>query len=120
MGLCIFGLFSGVLWAQCASVPKLPPKESPEEVEVYFPGSYPSQDFKALATISESQALSVSDDDLIEAARRQAARLGADALLIRSIRRTTEGEVSTDLNREEQKILEAIAVYYPSRHPQGQ
>jgi hypothetical protein len=116
----MFGILSGVLAAGCASTPDLPPKESPEEVELYFPGSYPTEEYKVVATITERRSLGTDDDELIAAARARAARLGADALLIRALRRTTEGEVATDLSREEEKILEAIAVYYPSRHPQGQ
>lgn len=111
---------SGFLWVGCASVPKLPPKASPQDVELYFPGTYPSEEFKAITTFSESGPLTASDEQLIAAARRRAARLGADALLIRSIRQTTEGTAATDLEREEEKILEAVAVYYPSRQPKDQ
>lgn len=115
--VAVFGVLSGGLWAQCASVPKLPPKESPEAVEVFYPGSYPSEPFKAIATLSEAAPLSASDESLIAAVRRRAAAMGADALLIRSIRRTTEGQAALDLNQEERKIVEAVAVYYPSKHP---
>lgn len=116
----LFGICSGALALACASVPKLPPKASPDEVEVFYPGTMPTEEFKALATLQESDDLSVPDEELIARLRRRAAELGADALLIRAIRRTTEGEVGVDLNRPEEKIVEAVAVYYPARHtPQG-
>ncbi|MGH7545221.1 MAG: hypothetical protein ACREKI_03470 [Gemmatimonadota bacterium] len=116
----VFGISSGLLWAHCASVPKLPPKDSPEAVQVFYPGSYPTEEFKTIATLSESAPLSVPDESLIAAVRRQAASMGADAVLIRSIRRTTEGQAAVDLNQEERKIIEAVAVYYPSKHPDVQ
>jgi hypothetical protein len=110
-----FGICSGALALACASVPKLPPKASPDEVEVFFPGTMPTEEFKALATLRESADLGVSDEVLIARLRRRAAELGADALLIRTIRRTAEGEVGVDLNRPDEKIVEAVAVYYPAR-----
>lgn len=112
----IFGVLSGLAWA-CASVPKLPPKESPEAVEVFYPGSYPTEEFKTLTILSESVALGVPDDQLVARVRQRAAELGADGLMIRSIRRTTEGQVAADLAQEERKILEAVAIYYPAKHP---
>jgi hypothetical protein len=120
MMAAMFGMSSGFLWAHCASVPKLPPKDSPEAVQVFYPGSYPTEAFKTIATLSESVSLSVPDEALIAEVRRQAASLGADAVLIRSIRRTTEGQQAVDLNQEERKIIEAVAVYYPSQHPDVQ
>lgn len=101
----------------CASGPKLPPKASPEEVQIFFPGTSPTESFKAMGTITEAASLATSDEELIAAARKRAAAMGADALIIRSIRRTTEGAVATDVQLEERKILEGIAIYYPAKHP---
>ncbi len=117
--LAVVGALSGFLWAACASGPKLPPKDSSEDVELYFPGMFPTEEFKTLADFTESALLTVPDEQLIAKARSRAARLGADALLIRAIRLTTEGAAATDLQQEERKVLEAVAVYYPSRHPKG-
>jgi len=105
--------------AACGAKVKLPPV-APEEVEVFLPGSYPAEDYKLLATVNTHVPLNISDSDLIERARAQAAEWGADALVISSIRRTTEGEVELNLQQQQVKLLEAIAIYFPSRHPELQ
>jgi hypothetical protein len=103
--------------AACGPGVKLPPV-SPEEVEVFMPGMLPREDYKVLARIMESRPLNTPDQEMIDLAKAKAAELGADALVIDAIRRTTEGGIQTDLRQEELKIIEARAVYYPSKHPE--
>ncbi|MBI4513343.1 MAG: hypothetical protein HY702_04455 [Gemmatimonadetes bacterium] len=86
-------------------------------MQVFFPGTMPTEAFKALGTFTEAVSLATPDEELIALARKRAAEMGADALIIRSIRRTTEGQVATDLQLEQRKILDAMAVYYPAKHP---
>lgn len=115
-----FALVAVVAWvglAGCGPGVELPPV-SPEEVDVFMPGLFPTESYKVLARITESMPLNTTDDEIIERAKAQAAEMGADALVIDSIRRTTEGGIETDLRQEQLKILEARAVYYPSQHPE--
>ncbi|KPK79184.1 MAG: hypothetical protein AMS25_13550 [Gemmatimonas sp. SM23_52] len=105
--------------AACGARVKLPPV-APEEVQVFLPGSYPDEDYKVLAQVNTQVPLSVPDSELIDRARAQAAGYGADALVITGIRRTTEGQIELNLQQEQVKILDGIAVYYPSRHPELQ
>ncbi|UCC48357.1 MAG: hypothetical protein JSV41_12975 [Gemmatimonadota bacterium] len=103
----------------CGARVQLPPV-APEDVQVFMPGSYPDEEYKVLAQVNTQVPLSVSDSELIDRARAQAAEYGADALVVSGIRRTTEGEIELNLQQEQVKILQAIAVYYPSRHPELQ
>ncbi len=105
-----------VLLAGCSSSLSLPPVE-PEAVEVFYPGSAPAEDYKVLARITQEVALNTDDQELIRQAQARAAQLGADALIIASISTNTEGTVSTDLDFEPRKIIEALAIYFPSRYP---
>ena len=104
-----------VLAAGCASTPKLPPKASPEEVRVYDPsiGQFPPDNYKTLAPIRVERPLGTEQGELIQALRAEAAKLGADAIIIRRIGRTTEGAVEPDLTREERAVAEALAIYFP-------
>ena len=106
------------LWA-CGGGVTLPPV-APEDVEVFMPGSFPSESYKVMARISESMALNTPDNELIDVAKAQAAEMGADAIVVDAIRRTTEGGIETNLRQEQLKIIEARAVYFPSRHPELQ
>lgn len=103
--------------AGCGSGVKLPPV-SPDDVQVFMPGTFPSDEYKVLSKIQEAYSLDTSDSELIDRAKARAAELGADAILIDSIRLTSEGGIEMDLNQQQQKILEARAVYYPSKHPE--
>lgn len=113
--LCVMVLVAGI--AGCGSAVQLPPVE-PEQVEIFMPGSFPTEDYEVIARISESVDLNTPDREVIDMAQERAAELGADALVIQAIRRTSEGEVEMNLQQEQQKIIEALAVYYPSRHPE--
>jgi hypothetical protein len=65
--------------------------------------------------------VSADERDMVTEARQQAADLGADALIIRSLRTTQSGGGLAETNASrDRKILEALAVYYPSRHPELQ
>lgn len=103
--------------AGCGGGVQLPPV-APEKVEIFLPGSFPIESYKVITRVEEQVGLDVPDNELINRARVRAAELGADALVIQAIRQTTEGRVEMDLGQEQQKILEAVAVYYPSRHPE--
>ncbi len=103
--------------AGCGGGVQLPPV-MPDQVVVFMPGSFPAEDYKALATIREEGPIDIPDKELIERAKARAAERGADALLIDSIRRTTEGQIETDLRQEQLKILMGRAVYYPAKHPE--
>lgn len=111
------GLMLAVGLAGCGAGVTLPPV-APDEVEIFMPGSFPTEDYKVLAPVEEEVPLNVPDQDLIDQARAKAASLGADALLISAIRRTTEGGVAIELGQEQQKRLEGLAVYYPGKHPE--
>ena len=111
----MMALAAGV--AACGSSVQLP-AVSPEQVEIFMPGSYPSEDYETLATIEEEGPLDIADQELINRARAKAAEKGADALIIVGIRRTTEGQVEMNLAQEQLKILEGRAIYYPAQHPE--
>jgi hypothetical protein len=101
----------------CGSGVTLPPV-APEDVEVYMPGLYPMYEYEVLGPVQVNMSLETPDEEMVERAKARAAELGADALVISAIRQTTEGQVDLDLSRSQEKILEALAVYYPSQHPE--
>lgn len=99
----------------CASAPKLPPKENPDDVAVYDPniGQYPPEDYKTIGPVRVERPLGTSQADLIKALQEAAARLGADGIIVRRIGRSTEGAAEVDLSREDRMVGEALAIYYP-------
>ncbi len=103
--------------AGCGGGVKLPPVE-PDQVQVFMPGSFPQEDFRLMATIREEGPIDTPDRELIDRAKASAAQLGADALLIEAIRRSTEGQIEFDMEQEQLKILTGRAVYYPAKHPE--
>lgn len=105
------------LMAGCSSSVNLPPVE-PEDVEVFLPGSQPQESYEVMTRFTVRVGLQDSDQMLIDGARARAAEMGADAVIVMSMRRTSEGGVDLDLSQEQEKILEALAVYFPSRHPE--
>jgi len=115
----LFAVLAVVGLAACGGGVTLPPV-APESVEVYMPGTFPSESYKVMARYSESMPLNTQDNQLIELVKGMAAEVGADALLVDAIRRTTEGGIETDLRQEQLKIIEARAIYFPSRHPELQ
>lgn len=103
----------------CASAPKLPPKENPDDVAVYDPnlGQYPPDNYKTIGPIRVERPLGTSQADLIKALREAAAQLGADGIIVQRIGRSTEGAAEVDLNREDRMVGEALAIYYPPPPP---
>ena len=119
-------LFAGVIvgLAACSGTtgPKvtLAPVEA-VDVEVFFPGDFPSEKYETLKSIQLEEMLSADEREMVMTARQMAADLGADALIIRSMRTTQSGSglAEADASRDK-KILEALAVYYPAKHPELQ
>lgn len=112
----LLGLVFVATLAGCGSSVTLPPVK-PENVDVFLPGSLPKEAYKVMSRFQITGELSTPDQELINRARARAAEKGADGVIITALRRTSEGGVELNLSQEQQKILEAQAVYYPSRHP---
>jgi hypothetical protein len=118
----VFGVLLVAAVACSAGGPKVTlPAVAPEDVEIFFPGDYPDEDYEVLKRIEIQDILSADDREMVMTARQQAADLGADALLILQMRSTQAGGGLGDADpSRDRKILEALAVYYPSRHPELQ
>lgn len=114
-----FGAVVMLILAGCGGGVSLP-AVSPTDVEVFDVGWFPTEGYRVIARLTESMTLSTPDEEIIEVLKVKAAEMGADALIIDSIRPTTEGRVETDSHEEQQKIIEARAVYFPARHPETQ
>lgn len=106
--------------AACAAGPKLPPKAGPEEVEFIDPqlGQEPDEGYKTIGPVRVSAALGTSPQELTRLLRARAAQLGADAVILQRVRRTTEGEIEPTAAREEEMIVEGLAIYYPKPETQ--
>ncbi len=115
VSVCLVLLAAAV--SACGSSVNLPPVE-PSDVELYLPGTAPGEEYRVIARIDQRAPQETPDKDLIDRARAKAAELGADALIVSGIRGTTEGQVDLNLGRQVEKILEAVAVYFPARHPE--
>ncbi len=117
--LPFFGMVVVALAATaCGSSVSLPAVE-PDQVAIYLPGSpTPAEDYKILARIDEKGPQSITNEELIDKAKQRAADMGADALIISTIRLTTEGQAQLNLDQPVEKFLEGIAVYFPSKHPE--
>ena len=113
----LLGLAAVVAVVACSSGVKLPPV-SPEDVEVFLPGVPIADDYKVLAAIEEAFSMDTQNSAIIECVKERAAELGADAVIIDRIRTTSEGAIEQNLAQEQQKIVNARAVYFPSRHPE--
>lgn len=102
----------------CASAPALPPKAGPEEVELYNPnaGQFPPEGYRTIGPVEAQLPLGSSTQDLMMALRAEGARLGADAVILREIRQSTEGSVAAS-GREEMVIATGLAVYWPEPTP---
>src|SRR5690606_11371836 len=83
--LALVPALAGLL--SCASAPKLPPKAGPDEVAVYDPniGQFPPDGYKAIGPIRVERPMGTSHADLILALRIEAAKLGADGIIIERI-----------------------------------
>jgi hypothetical protein len=108
---------AALVTAACGPSVALSPVE-PEQVELYVENDPPSDEYKVIKRIEE-RVLEEGPDAryparpvLLERARARAAELGADALIIEEIvlnQFDPLGRVT---------ILRAVAVYFPSRHPE--
>jgi hypothetical protein len=94
------------------------PAVSPDEVEVFMPGLRPSEECETMARLEREGPLDMPDGELIDMIRSAAAEVGADAVVVEGIRRTTEGQAALDLNLEQKKYITGNACYYPSQHPE--
>src|SRR5690606_39693925 len=86
-----------------------------DEVAVYDPniGQFPPDGYKAIGPIRVERPMGTSHADLILALRIEAAKLGADGIIIERIGRSTEGTLDTDLSRDQTLVATARAIYYP-------
>ena len=113
----LLGLAAVVAMVACTSGVKLAPV-SPEEVEVYMPGVPIPDSYNVMARFEEAFTLDTADSTMIARIKELAAEFGADAVIIDGIRSTSEGGIETNLAQEQKKIVQARAVYFPSRHPE--
>jgi hypothetical protein len=100
-----------LLVSGCAAA-KLPPKASPEEVRVFMPntGIVPEEGYKVIGPVRADGPPATPDADIVAKMRANAAKLGADALIVNVIRRSTEGASGGGL--DERKIGEGLAIYW--------
>jgi hypothetical protein len=99
----------------CAGAPQLPPKANATDVEVFQVGigDQPTGRYRTVAEIRIERPIGTSNSDIIMAAQTEAARLGADALVVNMIRRSNQAEMAA--RGEEEIILEGMAIYWPER-----
>ncbi|MBI4410002.1 MAG: hypothetical protein HY561_09865 [Gemmatimonadetes bacterium] len=104
------------LAAACASAPKLAPKAGPEQVQLFDPevGQFPEPGYKTIGPVKARVPLGTPQAELLLALRAEAAKLGADAVVVQKIRRSTEGETGLSMEREEMMIAEGLAIYWPA------
>ncbi|NIR46688.1 MAG: hypothetical protein GWN99_19975 [Gemmatimonadetes bacterium] len=119
--LMVVTLMAGSLACSTGGPKVTLPAVEPQQVEVFMPGEFPSEDYEVLKRIEVRDLVSADENEMVMNARQQAADVGADALIIRSLRTTQSGGGLQETNASrDRKILEALAVYYPSRHPELQ
>lgn len=111
--LVILALAFGLV--ACAGGPDLPPKSGPEEVELIDPrlGQQPDEGYKTIGPIEVSAPLGTPQSELTTMLRARAAELGADAVIFKSIRQNTEGEIRVTAGEEEELIATGTAIYWP-------
>ena len=113
----LLGLAVVVAAVACTSGVKLAPV-SPEDVEVFLPGVPIPDSYNVMARIEETFSMDTADSVMVARVKERAAEMGADAVIIDGIRATSEGAIELDMNQEQQKIIDARAIYFPSRHPE--
>ncbi|HSM36033.1 MAG TPA: hypothetical protein VK837_06480 [Longimicrobiales bacterium] len=113
---CALGM---TIFAACASAPSLPAKAGPEEVDFYNPdaGMNPPAGYESIAPIQVEVDQGTPNADIYMRLRAEAAKLGADAVILQDMRSSTGGSVNTDMNRAEKIIARALAVYWPGGKP---
>lgn len=103
------------LGAACATGPNLPPKSGPEEVRLINPqvGQQAEEGYRTIGPVTAEAPLGTSTQELMRLLRSRAAELGADAVILRNIRQSVEGDVSARSAEEERLIAEGMAIYWP-------
>ncbi|HUH12431.1 MAG TPA: hypothetical protein VMK65_04955 [Longimicrobiales bacterium] len=121
MNRAILAAVGVALLAACASAPALPPKAGPEEVELYNinAGQFPPTGYKSIGPVEAQLPLGASNAALMMELRSEAARLGADAVILRNIRNSTEGAAMAS-SRDEMVIAEGLAIYWPDPATEGE
>lgn len=114
--VCALGV---AIFAACASAPSLPAKAGPEEVDFYNPnaGLNPPAGYETISPIQVEADVGTANEEIYRMLRTEAARLGADAIILDSVRSNAEGQVGIDLNRPEKLIGRALAIYWPGGKP---
>jgi len=114
---CALGM---AIFAACASAPTLPAKAGPEEVDFYNPnaGMNPPAGYESISPVQVEADLGTEPAEIHMLLRAEGARLGADAIILESIRSNAEGQVGIDMNREEKLIGRALAIYWPGGKPE--
>jgi hypothetical protein len=107
------------VFAACAGAPTLPAKAGPEEVDFYNPnaGLNPPPGYESISPVQVEVDPGTESSEIHMLLRAQAARLGADAIIMEGIRSNAEGQVGIDLNRPEKLIGRALAIYGPGGKP---
>ena len=107
-GLVLMAVFAG-----CASAPKLAPKAGPDEVRVFYANSgvEPEAGYQVIGPIKIQRPISAPDDRVVMDLRIEAAKMGADAIIIQQIGRRSQGAIDTGM-AEDYKIGEALAIYW--------
>ena len=115
----LFAVVLGLAACSGTSTKVTLPAVEPRDVELFMPGDYPSEKYEVLKRIELQEMVSADEREMVLDARQQAADLGADALIIQSLRTTQSGGGLAETNASrDKKILEALAVYYPAKHPE--
>ena len=102
------------LLAACASGPNLPPKAGPEEVEMYAFNQTPPPGYQVIGTIEGHLHPGATRADLLMELRREAAKLGADAVIVLGIQERRESTSGGD----EMAVARGRAIYWPREEAQ--
>ena len=107
----LFALALGALAACSVGTKVVLPPVTPEDVEIIARGEEPAEDFEEIANIRQQATMDTPRSEIVARAREKAAKLGADALLIKEYR-LNQSSMNPTIT------LLAVAIYYPSRHPE--
>lgn len=110
----------GPVIGACGGV-NLPPKAGPEEVELINPnmGQSPDEGYKTIGPLRVEVPLGTSYSDQMTALKTRGAELGADAVIFERTSRSTEGQISGGVDREEVMFVHGLAIYWPSEQSEG-
>lgn len=91
------------------------PKAGPQDVRLYQPdlGEYPDPGYIHVGPVIVTRAEGTPRNDLLLALRTQAAREGADAVILQDIRRGTATAVENDGESAPVVIVEGLAIFWP-------